>query len=149
MRLTAFCTALVVALSALSTVACGGNDASPTPAYDVSTLQITDTLVGSGAQATSGRTLNVHYTGWLYNPNAAGNKGTQFDSSRTRNQTFAFVLGAGTVIRGWDQGVLGMRVGGTRTLVIPSSLGYGSQGSGGTIPPNSALVFDIELVSLQ
>lgn len=149
MRLTVLSTALILFITALATAACGGNDASPTPAYDVSALQLTDTLVGSGAQATAGRTLNVHYTGWLYNPNAAGNKGAQFDSSRTRNQTFAFVLGAGTVIRGWDQGVLGMRVGGTRTLIIPSSLGYGSQGSGGTIPPNSALVFEIELVSVQ
>ncbi len=149
MRFTAFCSALVVAFTALATVACGGSDAAPTQAFDVQSLQMTDAVIGSGAQATAGRTLNVHYTGWLYNPSAAGNKGTQFDSSRARNQTFAFVLGAGQVIRGWDQGVLGMRVGGTRTLVIPSSLGYGSQGSGATIPPNSALVFEVELVSVQ
>lgn len=149
MRLTALSLALAVLVTAFSTAACGGNDAAPTQAFDVSSLQLTDTVVGSGAQATAGRFLNVHYTGWLYNPNAAGNKGTQFDSSRTRNQTYPFVLGAGSVIRGWDQGVLGMRVGGLRTLIIPSSLGYGSQGSGQTIPPNSALVFEIELVSVQ
>jgi FKBP-type peptidyl-prolyl cis-trans isomerase FkpA len=146
MRLLALGTALIVALA---TAACGGNDAAPSQAYDVQALQTTDTLVGTGAQATSGRLVSVHYTGWLYNPSAAGNKGSQFDSSRSRNQTFAFVLGAGQVIRGWDQGVAGMRVGGTRTLIIPSSLGYGSQGSGGTIPPNSALVFEVELVSVQ
>jgi FKBP-type peptidyl-prolyl cis-trans isomerase FkpA len=146
MRFIALCSVL---LMAVATAACGGSDASPTPAFDVQSLQITDSVVGSCAQATSGRTVNVHYTGWLYNPSAAGNKGAQFDSSRSRNQTFAFVLGAGQVIRGWDQGVAGMRVGGTRTLIIPSSLGYGSQGSGGTIPPNSALVFEVELVSVQ
>lgn len=146
MRFLALCTVLVASLTAL---ACGKNDTAPsTPAYDVNALVTTDTTVGTGTVATAGRTVTVHYVGWLYNPNQAGNKGTQFDSSRARNQPFSFVLGAGSVIRGWDQGVAGMRVGGTRTLLIPSTLGYGSTGAS-TIPPNSALVFEVELLSVQ
>lgn len=134
----------------LSTLACSKDNTSPTTtqAYDVATLVTTDTVVGTGTQATAGRTVTVHYTGWLYNPNATGNKGTQFDSSRTRNQPFSFVLGAGSVIRGWDQGVAGMRVGGQRTLLIPSTLGYGASGTTG-IPGGSALVFDVELLNVQ
>ena len=115
---------------------------------DIPTLQVLDRTLGTGADATNGRQVTVHYTGWLYSTTAAGNKGTQFDSSRDRNQPFTFVLGTGAVIRGWDQGVLGMRVGGTRTLLIPSNLAYGSAGRG-SIPPNSALVFDIELLGVQ
>lgn len=126
----------------------GKSDSAPSGVFDVPSLQTTDTVVGTGAQATAGRTVTVHYTGWLYNPQMAGNKGAQFDSSRTRNQAFSFVLGVGSVIRGWDQGVAGMRVGGTRTLLIPSSLGYGSTGSG-SIPPNSGLVFEVELLGVQ
>ena len=143
----ALCAALMVSLS---TLACSKNDSSPstTQAYDVATLVTTDTVVGTGTLATAGRNVTVHYTGWLYNPNAAGNKGTQFDSSRSRNQPYTFLLGAGVVIRGWDQGVAGMRVGGQRTLLIPSTLGYGSTGTTG-IPGNSALVFDVELLSVQ
>ena len=134
----------------LSTLACSKDNTSPTTtqAYDVATLVTTDTVVGTGTQATAGRTVTVHYMGWLYNPNATGNKGTQFDSSRTRNQPFSFVLGAGSVIRGWDQGVAGMRVGGQRTLLIPSTLGYGASGTTG-IPGGSALVFDVELLNVQ
>lgn len=135
-------------LVTLTTAACGGNDNGPSNVFDVPSLQTTDSTVGTGAQAVSGRTVTVHYTGWLYDPGAAGNRGTQFDSSRTRNQPYSFVLGIGTVIRGWDQGVVGMRVGGTRTLLIPSSLGYGSSGSG-PIPPNSGLVFEVELLGVQ
>ncbi|MGE3509705.1 MAG: FKBP-type peptidyl-prolyl cis-trans isomerase [Vicinamibacterales bacterium] len=144
MRLMTYCAALVVALASM---ACGG-DNGPSNVFDVPSLQTTDITVGTGAQATAGRRVSVHYTGWLYDPGAAGNKGTQFDSSRTSGQPFPFVLGAGTVIRGWDQGVVGMRVGGTRTLLIPSSLGYGSSGYG-PIPPNSGLVFEVELLSVQ
>src|SRR5688572_11568494 len=127
----------VVMCGLLSTLACGTSD-SPTGASGMSTitsLQVTDVKVGTGTEATNGRTVSVHYTGWLYDPNTADHHGTKFDSSRDRNEPFQFPLGAGRVIRGWDQGVAGMKVGGQRTLVIPPSLGYGSQGAGGVIPP--------------
>ena len=104
--------------------------------------------VGDGAEATSGRPVTVHYTGWLYSQSAPGNRGSKFDSSRDRNQPFPFTLGVGQVIRGWDQGVAGMKVGGQRTLVIPPGLAYGSQGSG-QIPPNATLVFDVELLDVR
>jgi FKBP-type peptidyl-prolyl cis-trans isomerase len=104
---------------------------------------------GTGAEATSGRRVTVHYTGWLYDPNAPDNKGRKFDSSRDRNDPFAFRLGAGEVIRGWDEGVAGMKVGGQRTLTIPSELGYGRRGAGGVIPPNATLVFDVELLDVK
>jgi FKBP-type peptidyl-prolyl cis-trans isomerase len=144
MRFTTFC-ALI--LSLVMAAACGGNDAAPS-GVDIPALQVLDRTTGAGADATSGRLVTVHYTGWLYSTTAAGNKGTQFDSSRDRNQPFSFPLGTGQVIRGWDQGLLGMRVGGVRSLMIPSSLAYGSAGRG-SIPPNSALVFDIELLAVQ
>ena len=115
----------------------------------ITTLQVTDVKTGAGTEATNGKTVTVHYTGWLYSETAADHHGTKFDSSRDRNQPFAFLLGAGQVIRGWDQGVAGMKVGGQRTLVIPPSLGYGSTGAGGVIPPNATLVFDVELLNVQ
>ncbi|NDG48254.1 MAG: FKBP-type peptidyl-prolyl cis-trans isomerase, partial [Rhodospirillales bacterium] len=91
----------------------------------------TDTTIGSGAEATSGQQISVHYTGWLYDPAAPENKGRKFDSSRDRGQPFEFTLGVGQVIGGWDQGFAGMKVGGSRTLVIPPELGYGARGAGG------------------
>ena len=106
-------------------------------------LQITDTKAGTGAEARKGQTVTVHYTGWLYNN---GQQGAKFDSSRDRNDAFAFSLGAGQVIKGWDEGVAGMKVGGQRTLIIPASLGYGARGAGGVIPPNATLKFDVELL---
>jgi FKBP-type peptidyl-prolyl cis-trans isomerase len=109
-------------------------------------LKYTDTTVGTGAEATKGHKVSVHYTGWLYNNGA---KGAKFDSSLDRGQPFAFALGAGQVIRGWDEGVAGMKVGGTRTLVIPPDLGYGARGAGGVIPPNATLMFDVELLGVQ
>jgi FKBP-type peptidyl-prolyl cis-trans isomerase len=115
----------------------------------ITTLQKTDVKTGAGAEATAGKTVNVHYTGWLYSPSAADNHGAKFDSSRDRNEPFSFVLGAGQVIAGWDQGVAGMKVGGQRTLVIPPALGYGSRGAGGVIPPNATLVFDVELLGVR
>jgi FKBP-type peptidyl-prolyl cis-trans isomerase FkpA len=115
---------------------------------NITSLQIVDVAVGSGAAATAGKDVKVHYTGWLYDGKAADHHGTKFDSSRDRNEPFAFKLGAGAVIRGWDQGVAGMKVGGKRTLVIPSELGYGSRGAGGTIPPHATLVFDVELLGV-
>ncbi len=116
---------------------------------DVTTLEKIDTQVGTGEEADIGKTVNVHYTGWLYDAAAEGHKGRKFDSSYDRGSHFSFLLGAGRVIKGWDQGVLGMKVGGKRTLIIPSSMAYGSQGAGRVIPPDSALIFDVELVGLE
>ena len=112
-------------------------------------MKITDRKVGTGADAVVGRTVSVHYTGWLLDPAAPEGKGKKFDSSLDRKQPFSFGLGAGQVIRGWDQGVAGMKVGGQRTLVIPPELGYGARGAGGVIPPNATLVFDVELLGVQ
>ena len=109
-------------------------------------LQYEDTVVGDGATAASGQHVTVHYTGWLYQDGAAGRK---FDSSKDRGQPFEFSLGAGMVIRGWDEGVAGMKVGGKRTLVIPAQLGYGARGAGGVIPPNATLKFDVELLETR
>ena len=106
-------------------------------------LQYEDTTVGEGAQASAGQHVYVHYTGWLYND---GQQGAKFDSSHDRNDPFAFSLGAGMVIRGWDEGVAGMKIGGKRTLIIPPELGYGARGAGGAIPPNATLKFDVELL---
>jgi FKBP-type peptidyl-prolyl cis-trans isomerase len=105
-------------------------------------LKYQDLTLGSGEVATAGKTVSVHYTGWLEN-------GSKFDSSRDRNQPFRFPLGAGRVIRGWDEGVQGMQVGGTRRLTIPSPLGYGAAGAGGVIPPNATLVFEVELLEIH
>ncbi len=109
----------------------------------------TDIKVGEGELATSGMEVLVHYTGWLYDAAAPEKKGMKFDSSRDRYEPFDFPLGAGHVIRGWDQGVEGMKVGGQRTLVIPPELGYGRAGAGGVIPPDAALVFDVELLAVR
>jgi FKBP-type peptidyl-prolyl cis-trans isomerase FkpA len=109
-------------------------------------LQYEDTKVGSGAEATAGQNVTVHYTGWLQN--ADGSAGKKFDSSKDRNDPFQFPLGAGHVIKGWDQGVQGMKVGGVRRLVIPASLGYGARGAGGVIPPNATLIFEVELLGV-
>jgi FKBP-type peptidyl-prolyl cis-trans isomerase FkpA len=108
-------------------------------------LQYEDTTEGSGATAAAGNFVSVHYTGWLYNNGEAGAK---FDSSKDRGQPFQFPLGGGQVIRGWDEGVAGMKVGGTRRLVIPASLGYGARGAGGVIPPNATLLFEVELLGV-
>jgi FKBP-type peptidyl-prolyl cis-trans isomerase len=135
----------------VGSAACGGNDNSPsgeTGASNITTLQITDVKVGTGTEATAGRTVSVHYTGWLYSESAADHHGSKFDSSRDRNQPLSFTLGAGQVIAGWDQGIAGMKVGGQRTLVIPPSLGYGSAGNP-PIPGNATLVFDVELLNVQ
>lgn len=114
---------------------------------DVPSLQVIDTQVGTGATATTGDTLTVHYTGWLYSEDALGHKGAKFDSSHDYGEPLTFPLGVGAVIAGWDQGLTGMRVGGKRTLIIPSNLAYGSTGYG-PIPPGSALVFEVELLSV-
>lgn len=109
-------------------------------------LQYQDTTIGQGATAEAGNYVSVHYTGWLQNQD--GSKGTKFDSSKDRNQAFDFPLAAGHVIKGWDEGVQGMKVGGVRTLIIPSALGYGTRGAGGAIPPNATLIFDVELLGV-
>ena len=116
---------------------------------EITSLQTTDTKVGAGAEATPGQEVTVHYTGWLYDEKATDHHGKKFDSSRDRNDPFVFRLGAGQVIRGWDDGVAGMKVGGTRTLVIPPTLGYGARGAGGAIPPNATLMFDVELLAVK
>lgn len=122
-------------------------DAQAQEKTTASGLRYTDTKLGNGATAQPGQTALVHYTGWLY---IAGEKGRQFDSSRPRGQPFAFPLGGGRVIKGWDEGVVGMKVGGQRTLIIPPQLAYGAQGAGGgAIPPNATLIFDVELLELK
>jgi FKBP-type peptidyl-prolyl cis-trans isomerase len=114
----------------------------------VATLGTHDEHLGDGTEAVSGRTVTVHDTGWLYDEGHSNNKGRKFDSSRDRNAPFAFRLGAGQVIRGWDDGVSGMKVGGRRTLTIPAEMGYGRRGAG-VIPPDAPLVFDVELLDVQ
>ena len=135
---------------------------------DKGTLIKLDEKIGSGKEAVAGKKVSVHYTGWLFDEFAPSecnelprfvsikrvkscleNKGEQFDSSRDRPGSFKFKLGAGQVIKGWDQGVQGMKVGGKRTLIVPSSLGYGTRGAGNSIPPNATLVFDVELMEVQ
>jgi FKBP-type peptidyl-prolyl cis-trans isomerase FkpA len=140
-------TTTVLAIATLLT-ACGGGSDTSTVATAPTSLQSTDTTVGTGATAAAGNTVTVNYTGWLYNASASNFRGTQFDSS-VGKQAFQFKLGVGQVIAGWDQGVAGMKVGGTRTLIIPSSLSYGSTGAGNVIPPNAALVFTVDLLAVQ
>ncbi|MFK3736362.1 FKBP-type peptidyl-prolyl cis-trans isomerase [Massilia sp. TN1-12] len=139
---------LVAAFAAiLSLSACGGggdgDSSGGVVVANPAALTITDTVVGTGAEAATGKTATVTYTGWLYSATAADHKGNKFDSG-----TFPFVVGAGNVIKGFDQGVQGMKVGGKRTVQIPSSLGYGASGSG-SIPPNAGLVFDVELTAVK
>ena len=115
----------------------------------ISELQIIDHSQGDGDEAVEGKSIVVHYTGWLYDDSAEDNKGSKFDSSLDRNDPFSFILGAGQVIRGWDQGFAGMKVGGNRTLIIPPDMGYGASGAGNVIPPNATLVFDVELLEVR
>jgi FKBP-type peptidyl-prolyl cis-trans isomerase FkpA len=122
---------------------------SAAPDSGVTTLQKTDVTVGSGTEAKTGATVSVHYTGWLYDAKPADHRGTKFDSSKDSNSPFQFRLGAGEVIQGWDEGVAGMKVGGTRVLTIPATLGYGSRGAAGVIPPNATLVFEVELLDVR
>ncbi len=159
------CGAAAIALAALA--ACGKPVGTPTPKVAASSnsasivhkdptmsqaittpsgLQYLDTEVGTGDEAKVGQQVAVHYTGWLYNN---GEQGQKFDSSKDRGQPFVFGLGQGMVIKGWDEGVAGMKVGGKRTLIIPSELGYGARGAGGVIPPNATLKFDVELLGVR
>jgi FKBP-type peptidyl-prolyl cis-trans isomerase len=141
---------LLASLMLASTIACNQPASAPasaaaTKATEVTMpdgLKYTDDTVGTGTEAVPGKTVSVHYTGWLLD-------GTKFDSSRDRNQPFSFPLGGGRVIKGWDEGVAGMKVGGKRTLVIPPALGYGAQGAGGVIPANATLKFEVELLDVK
>ena len=144
----------VLVLSML--VACrGGSDTSElpegTPMADtgITQLQKQDVKVGDGNEARAGRVVRVHYTGWLYDVKAADKRGQKFDSSKDSNAPFDFTLGAREVIPGWDEGVAGMKVGGTRILTIPPAMGYGARGAAGVIPPNATLVFEVELLEVK
>ncbi len=119
-----------------------GAPAMIAPPGAVTELKIENVVTGTGAEATAGKKVSVHYTGWLTD-------GTKFDSSKDRGQPFPFTLGAGQVIPGWDKGVAGMKVGGKRKLTIPSQLAYGERGAGGVIPPNATLVFEVELLKVE
>lgn len=138
--------------------ACGSNNshdskpmkvATPTMSQTSAGFQKLDRTVGTGATAQAGQTVIVHYTGWLFDAGAPGNKGKKFDSSVDRGRPFDFPLGAGRVIKGWDNGFEGMQVGGKRTLIIPPQMGYGQRGAGDSIPPNATLLFDVELLGVK
>jgi FKBP-type peptidyl-prolyl cis-trans isomerase FkpA len=139
---------LVLALSVVS-VACGGGSGGSGAPADVAALKKDDKTAGTGAEARPGMMVSVHYTGWLYDPTAADTRGRKFDSSKDRGEPFEFQLGKGDVIAGWDEGVAGMKVGGTRVLTIPSAMGYGARGAGADIPPNAGLVFEVELLGVK
>lgn len=121
----------------------------PPPGGTIAAFQAIDVQVGQGALAKPGDRVSVHYTGWLYDEKAPDKHGAKFDSSVDRGEPFTFVLGAGQVVRGWDEGVAGMRVGGKRTLMLPPDHAYGERGAGGVIPPLASLVFDVELLDVQ
>ena len=118
-------------------------------ASNITELVKHDTVVGTGREAEPGFNVTVHYTGWLYDEKAPEHKGKKFDSSVDRKDPFKFDLGAGQVIQGWDEGFAGMKIGGKRTLTIPSEMGYGARGAGGVIPPNATLIFDVELLDVK
>ena len=129
--------------------ACGAQPSAVAPTSGVTSMQSIELRAGSGAAVTAGKIAVVQYTGWLYEASAKDNKGKQFDSSRTGGQPFRFPVGTGQVIKGWDQGVVGMKVGESRRLIIPADLAYGDSGAGGVIPPGATLVFDIDLVGIE
>jgi len=149
MKLKLSLAAAFIAIASLSACGGGSDPAPAAPVYSPATLTKTDSSIGTGAEAVAGKTVKVHYTGWLYNTTVANLKGAQFDSSAGK-APYPFTMGANQVIAGFEQGVLGMKVGGKRTVLIPSNLGYGANGgAGGAIPPNSGLVFDIELIEVN
>ena len=138
---------LLPLLAAITLTACSAAPQAQAQANgEVDKLTVIDHTIGTGPEAKAGMDVLVHYTGWLYDKDAKDFHGEKFDSSRDSGTPFSFALGAGRVIDGWDQGVAGMHVGGTRTLLIPAALGYGANGAGGVIPPNASLVFDVELI---
>ena len=129
--------------------ACGREPSGAIPAGGVSSMRSVELKAGAGEAIVAGKIAVVNYTGWLYEESAKDNKGKQFDSSRTSGQPFRFPVGTGQVIKGWDQGVVGMKVGESRRLIIPPDLAYGAGGAGGVIPPGATLVFDIDLVAIE
>jgi FKBP-type peptidyl-prolyl cis-trans isomerase FkpA len=133
---------VVIPLLAL-VVACGETSSG------ITELQTADTRAGAGTEAKAGMTVRVHYTGWLYDAGAGDKKGAKFDSSKDRNEPFEFRLGSGEVIEGWDRGVAGMKAGGVRMLTIPPAMGYGPRGAPPVIPPNAALLFEVELLDAR
>lgn len=170
MHAKSLATSLTLALAAIALAGCQPKDkpadsvttAAPAPAAEPAAaaapdatgtanmpMQKIDLAPGNGAEIKSGQNALVHYTGWLYDAGAPENKGKKFDSSVDRNEPFEFPVGAGMVIKGWDEGVVGMKVGGKRRLVIPPEMGYGARGAGGVIPPGATLVFDVELVEIR
>jgi len=148
-RITFLPLALILSAGLFSTTACSEQAAPTMETNNMTELIKTDVKLGTGDLATAGKSVSVHYTGWLYDAAAADHHGKKFDSSRDRNEPFVFPLGGGRVIKGWDIGVDGMKVGGQRTLTIPASMGYGARGAGGVIPPNATLVFDVELLGVN
>jgi FKBP-type peptidyl-prolyl cis-trans isomerase len=145
---------LLMSAALLPISACAQDKAVPAAPAAATASAITelvkkDNVVGTGKEAVSGKQVRVHYTGWLYEPGKAENKGAKFDSSVDRSEPFVFPLGGGRVIKGWDEGVAGMKVGGKRTLIIPAAMGYGARGAGGVIPPNATLMFDVELLDVN
>jgi FKBP-type peptidyl-prolyl cis-trans isomerase FkpA len=138
---------LAACLAILLLAACGGPP--PYTGGDVPDLQTIDMKTGTGQAAIAGDEISVHYTGWLYDQHAPDKRGQKFDSSRDRGEPFVFLLGAGRVIRGWDDGIVGMQRGGKRELRIPSGLGYGASGAGKVIPPGASLVFEVELLDIR
>lgn len=138
---------LLAPLLGLLLTACA--DPGPPPGGSVAELQRMDQTTGSGPVAVPGSDVTVHYTGWLYDERRPDKRGEKFDSSVDRGEPFTFLLGAGRVIRGWDDGVAGMHVGGKRVLMIPAHMAYGRKGAGGVIPPNASLVFEVELLAVK
>jgi len=138
--------AFACAAAAIAPISHPANAQTGRPMTTPSGLQIIDTTPGTGASPKTGETCVMHYTGWLY---ANGQKGQKFDSSVDRGQPFEFPIGVGRVIKGWDEGVSTMKVGGKRTLIIPPDLGYGARGAGGVIPPNATLLFEVELLGIK
>ena len=137
---------LLLAVTAVLLAGCPKT--APYQGGHIAEFKTIDDTVGTGPMATSGLDVTVHYTGWLYDEKAPKQHGTKFDSSHDRNEAFTFFLGAGQVIRGWDEGVAGMRVGGKRTLLLPPEYAYGQKGAGDAIPPGASLVFDVELLKV-
>ena len=140
-------------LLAVAAMACGSSSTEGAGVAEgqsnITALVSTDLTPGTGVEAAAGQTVSVHYTGWLYDEGAADHKGKKFDSSKDRGEPFSFRLGAAEVIPGWDTGVAGMKVGGSRRLTIPPEMAYGRRGAGGVIPPNATLVFDVDLLGVR
>ena len=139
----------IAILVLVGVIAACSREPGAAPARGVSAMQSVELKAGTGLELAPGKIAVVNYTGWLYEATAADNKGKQFDSSRNSGQPFRFPVGAGQVIKGWDQGVVGMKVGESRRLIIPAELAYGDAGAPGVIPPGATLVFDIDLVAIE